>query len=293
MKQAMLATTLLGLLVLPLGAQGVSETPHGRELPFNFALSNDMAREVGMTDSQMKQIGTVFTANRTTMQELRDEVGKKEAELQAVLDAGTVDMAQAEKAVDAVLEARNRLAKTQTMMMIQMRLILTGDQWHKMAELQRTASRGQTVGSMTPQVDASRPQWEKNEASAIATMRTLNTAEVVFASTYNKGFSDGLNRLGTPATGQPSDSHADLIDPILSGVANGGTNLSFTKNGYRFTYTPGPGSYPLIIKYAVVAQPLDYGVSGKRSFYTDQSAIIRETSDNRLATANDPSITGR
>jgi hypothetical protein len=150
-----------------------------------------------------------------------------------------------------------------------------------------------SVASMTPPVDPSQPAWVRNESSAIATMRTLNTAEVVFASTYNKGFSDGLNRLGTPATGQPNESHADLVDPILSGVANGGSNLSFTKNGYRFTFVPAPGSFGLLITYTILAQPLEYGVSGKRSFYTDHRAIIHETTDNRAATANDPSLGSR
>ena len=293
MKQTLRRTILLALLVWPLGAQNISETPHGRELPFNFAISNDIAREVGITDSQTKQFSNVLTANRRAVQELRDEVGKKEADLQSLLDTGTVDLAKAEKAVDAVLEARNRLSKTQTMMMIQLRLILSGDQWHNLVELQRRSQQSASVAAMTPQVDPSRPAWERNEASAIATMRTLNTAEVVFATTYNKGFSDGLNRMGSPASGQPNENHADLIDPILSGFATGGSNLSFTKNGYRFTYTPGPGGFGLIQAYSILAQPLDYGVSGKRSFYTNQSAVIRETSDNRAATANDPSINGR
>jgi Spy/CpxP family protein refolding chaperone len=293
MKQTLLATILLGLLILPLGAQSVSETPHGRELPFNFAISNDVAREVGITDAQMKQFSNVLTANRRNVQELRDEVGKKESDLQAILDTGTVDLAQAEKAVDAVLEARNRLAKTQTMMTIQLRLILSGDQWHNLVELQRKSMTYSP--SMTPPVDPSQPAWVKNESSAIATMRTLNTAEVVFASTYKKGFTDGLNRMGQPTQvgTQPDENHADLVDPILSGIANGGSNLSFIKNGYRFTFIAGPGAFGSLQAYTVLAQPLEYGVSGKRSFYTDQHAIVRETSDNRQATANDPSITGR
>jgi Spy/CpxP family protein refolding chaperone len=292
MKQAMLATILLGLLVLPLGAQPMAETPHGRELPFNFAISNEMAHEVGITDSQTKQFSSVMTANRRALQDLRDEVGKKEADLQAVLDLGTVDIAQAEKAVDAVLEARNRLAKTQTMMMIQLRLILNGDQWHNLVELQRKAMQGQIVGSVTPQANSG-SRTDMNEASAIATVRTLNTAEFTFLSSYTKGFTDGLNRLGAPASGHYDENHADMVDKFLSGFAEGGTNFSFTKNGYRFTYTPGPGGFGNIKTYTITAQPLEYGVTGKRSFYTDNIAVIHETSDNRAATASDPSITGR
>src|SRR5258707_14820664 len=75
-----------------------------------------------------------------------------------------------------------------------------------------------------------------NEASATATMRTLNTSEVTYASTYNSGFTDDLHKLGTPTSGQPTNLTADLVDPILAGNGPGGTATSFSKNGFVFTY---------------------------------------------------------
>src|SRR6202034_2665235 len=58
-----------------------------------------------------------------------------------------------------------------------------------------------------------------NEASATATLRTLNTSEVTYASTYNSGFTDNLTKLGTPGpNNQPTVNSADLVDPVLSGV---------------------------------------------------------------------------
>src|SRR5579871_2941072 len=75
--------------------------------------------------------------------------------------------------------------------------------------------------------------------AATASLRTLNTAEVTYASTYNSGFTSTLNQLATPSGGagtQPTWSAADLVDPILSGTQSVSTN-SFTKNGYVFTYS--------------------------------------------------------
>jgi type IV pilus assembly protein PilA len=91
-----------------------------------------------------------------------------------------------------------------------------------------------------------RSRMAANEASATASLRTLNTAEITYASTYNSGFSSTLNQLSTPtpAGTQPSFSAADLTDPILSGVQSGATN-SFTKNGFLFAYVGG-GTYPTI-----------------------------------------------
>jgi len=113
-----------------------------------------------------------------------------------------------------------------------------------------------------------------NEASATASMRTVNTAEVTYASTYNSGFSADLRALGAPSSGQPTSSNADLVDPVLAGNGPGGTATSFSKNGFTFTYT-GNGTFPTIATYSMVADPLARGSSGQRSFYSDQSAVIR------------------
>ena len=40
-----------------------------------------------------------------------------------------------------------------------------------------------------------------NQASAVGSLRTLNTAEVTYASTYNSGYAAALSYLGPPATG--------------------------------------------------------------------------------------------
>ena len=125
-----------------------------------------------------------------------------------------------------------------------------------------------------------------NEASATATMRTLNTAEVTYASTYNSGFTDTLTRLGAPASGQPDATAADLVDPVLSGKT-GGTATTFTKNGFSFTYAPS-GTYGFIATYAVTGNPIARGSSGQRSFFSDQSAVIRANATAAATGSDNP-----
>ena len=129
-----------------------------------------------------------------------------------------------------------------------------------------------------------------NEASATASLRTLNTAEVTYASTYNSGFTSTLGQLSTPSGGgQPTASQSDLLDPVLSGVQGSGgtTATSFTKNGFVFTYTPS-GTYPQIATYGVTANPQARGSSGQRSFFTDQSAVVRSNSTNQASNTDSP-----
>ncbi len=99
-----------------------------------------------------------------------------------------------------------------------------------------------------------------------------------------------MNRLGSPpARRQPDIDHADLVDPVLAGLTEGGTNLSFSKNGYRFTYIPGPRDADgKIGSYTITARPRNHGTD--RNFFTDETAVIRATAEDRLATAKDPPI---
>ena len=121
-----------------------------------------------------------------------------------------------------------------------------------------------------------------NEASTTSTMRTLNTAEVTFASTYNSGFTDNLNRLGAPAGGtQPDMNKADLVDPVLAAMAGAAVSTnSFVKAGYIFTYlpaatAPGNTTWGYIAQYTINADPQARGSSGQRSFISNESAVIR------------------
>jgi type IV pilus assembly protein PilA len=128
-----------------------------------------------------------------------------------------------------------------------------------------------------------------NEASATSTMRTMNTSEVTYASTYNSGFTDNLNKLGAPSGGgQPTVNNADLADPVLSAQQAGTTN-TFTKAGYAFTYTPGSGAFGYIATYGVNADPSARGSSGQRSFFTDNSAVVRANA-TAIATVSDNPI---
>ncbi len=109
-----------------------------------------------------------------------------------------------------------------------------------------------------------RSKMAANEASAVGSMRTLNTAAVTYSTTYG-GYPGALSNLG-PATPATSTS-ADLVDSVLAGG---------TKSGYTFTYTAGAAdSSGNIQSYTVAAAPVTVGTTGQRRFFTDQSGVIR------------------
>ena len=128
-----------------------------------------------------------------------------------------------------------------------------------------------------------------NDASACATLRTLNAAEDTYASTYHAGFSDSLRQLGGAAEGnKPNKMAADLVDPILSGNGPGGTATTFTKNGFSFRYSPGPSTSGKIGAYTITADPIARGSSGQRSFFTDKTGVIRANATDGAHAGDDP-----
>ena len=139
---------------------------------------------------------------------------------------------------------------------------------------------------MVPIVCAAAQDKPKLEAPdsqvALGCLRTINTAEAAYASTYTKGFSPNLAAMGEKAgSANPTPEAAQLIDNSLSGGR---------KAGYVFTYKPGPKDKSgMIAAYTVAARPVKWQ-EGVISFFTDQSGVIRWTKANRAATAKDPSI---
>src|SRR5580704_4930651 len=98
-----------------------------------------------------------------------------------------------------------------------------------------------------------RSKMSANEASAVGSLRTINTSAISYSTTYG-GYPQTLVNLG-PATSATSAA-ADLIDSVLS---------SGTKSGYTFTYTPGTtdaGGH--VLSYALVAEPTVRGTTGQR-----------------------------
>ncbi|MGC2209953.1 MAG: prepilin-type N-terminal cleavage/methylation domain-containing protein [Candidatus Korobacteraceae bacterium] len=120
-----------------------------------------------------------------------------------------------------------------------------------------------------------------NEASAVGSLRTINTAEVTYAATYPaQGFATALSVLG--GTGVTATStNALLLDNVLGGAAGSSSSAPNTKSGYQF-YVTASGSQP-VPTYTSNANPVTVQQTGVRYFYSDASGVIRY---NTTATAS-------
>ena len=126
-----------------------------------------------------------------------------------------------------------------------------------------------------------------NQASAVGSLRVMNTAEATYSSTYG-GYSPTLGYLGPPSTGTaPVPSGAELIDSLLSGGSPGANESG--KSGYTFTYSPGVAdSSGKIYSYSMTAGPITPGTTGNNYYYTDQIGVIRQNTTAEAGSTDSP-----
>jgi type IV pilus assembly protein PilA len=117
-----------------------------------------------------------------------------------------------------------------------------------------------------------------NESSAVSSIRTMNTAQVTYQSTYpTVGYSSTVAILGPSAsTGctTPASTNACLVDWV---VAQAGSAAK-AKSGYWFNDTPGAaGAGGIIPGYTIDGIPASVNQTGVRGFCSNEDAVIRFT----------------
>ena len=130
-----------------------------------------------------------------------------------------------------------------------------------------------------------RSRMAANEASAVGSLRTINTAELTFANTYpDVGFGTLANLGGAASSCSgatfASSSQACLIDDVLATTA--------VNSGYTFTLTDGSGTP--VTSYTSLAVPSVNGQSGQRAFCSDQSGTIYYNGGGTSCSDSDPSL---
>jgi len=121
-----------------------------------------------------------------------------------------------------------------------------------------------------------RARISANEASAVASLRTISTAETTYASTYpTVGYTCSLPELGPPPSGSPmSSSAAGILDDVLA---------SGQKQGYLLALQ-GCGTTLPRAQYTSTAAPVTIGGTGQRAFCSATPGVITYSSDGLVAT---------
>jgi type IV pilus assembly protein PilA len=113
-----------------------------------------------------------------------------------------------------------------------------------------------------------------HEMAAIRMITTIHTGETQYYSQFGR-YAQNLAEMGPPASGAAGPAAADLLPKNLSdGKAS----------GFIFTVVGSPTGY------SVTAVPEAFGSSGNRTFFSDQTLVIRNNYTAEPATIASPEI---
>ena len=134
-----------------------------------------------------------------------------------------------------------------------------------------------------------RARMSANEASAVASMRSIYTAEASYmaqgwSNPGSIGFSALLADLGSTSCSPPTATSACQLDTTLAGASSPGT----AKSGYFFTYAPITNGI-FNTGFTLQGDPVARGSSGQRSFFVDQTGVIR-ANQTQAALSTDAAI---
>jgi type IV pilus assembly protein PilA len=129
-----------------------------------------------------------------------------------------------------------------------------------------------------------------NQSAAVGTLRTINSAEETYSSTYSDGFTATLNVLGGPA-GSSSCKFAGLIDEVLSAAP-------YNKGGYVYTYAnntipqltsgiPAACGASGFTGFSVSAGPVTLS-TGTAAYCIDETGVLRVDSAATAGEAMNP-----
>jgi hypothetical protein len=120
----------------------------------------------------------------------------------------------------------------------------------------KVAARTEPLPSETSNEDGTANDVEANEAWAINTLRAIASAEASFKTKAGAGEYGSLEQL----------EKQKLLESVRAAA---------TQNGYVFEIRIQAGKMESPAVFTVSAVPQTYGVSGRRSFYIDQTGVLR------------------
>jgi hypothetical protein len=108
-------------------------------------------------------------------------------------------------------------------------------------------------------------EMESTERDAIEAVKKVSAAVEAYRNKYSR-LPESLANLGSPLHGAANGEAAEYLD---SDLANG------MKNGYAIRYViVGASTLGAPAKYALAATPLQYGRTGRRSFFRDSNGAL-------------------
>ncbi len=130
------AAALLFWLVPAAATAGPASPPAQTDLG-KWWKNSRVVRELQLSQGQINQIEQAFLGHRSSLNNLRLELERREAALQTTVTAHRLDDKNAVAQIEQVVAARGQLEKETALMMLDFRRVISVDQWTRLQDLQR------------------------------------------------------------------------------------------------------------------------------------------------------------
>lgn len=125
--------------VLCVAAAALSYAQNAADMPW---WTSDVVHDLGLTTAQTQKIHQIVRSYRDRLFDARNNVQKAEAALEDLMNDPDVNPAAAKPVIERLAEARANSTRVFTAMSVQLRSVLTIDQWRELrkrwTEVQRT-----------------------------------------------------------------------------------------------------------------------------------------------------------
>jgi Spy/CpxP family protein refolding chaperone len=107
--------------------------------------NSDIAKKLQLNENQVTQLDQVYYEHRLKLIDYGAEMEKEDLKMQNLLDADVPNEGQINMQVDQVLSARGKLEREYTMMNLDLRKVLSVDQWRQLRSIRGTTGLGGNI----------------------------------------------------------------------------------------------------------------------------------------------------
>ncbi len=130
------------------GVSGTTVSAGGGKLIYHRELgkwwqSSEIAKKLQLSDGQIGQLDQTFYDHKVKLIDFTADMEKQDLKLQTLLDADVPNEGQIESQVDQVLSARGKLEREFTLMNLDLRKVLSLEQWRQLKSIR---GQGGTFG---------------------------------------------------------------------------------------------------------------------------------------------------
>ena len=127
---------------MPAGPPRAVQLGHGPNGPFirmdrpgKWWKDSALMKDIGVSDDQVTKIEKIFQDHRLRLIDLHADLEKQEVILEPLVEADQPVESQVAAQIDKVAQARANLEKSDALMLLAIRRVLTVDQWKKLRDM--------------------------------------------------------------------------------------------------------------------------------------------------------------